>query len=140
MTSMSKRYRIGRLALLLGVLATVAVFAYLAGRWAEITPQSVTRTRMTMAEQRIRKYVAAHRRLPKRLSDLPPLESDRDGSLADGWGRQIQYTKEGQTVTLLSLGKDGHPGGIGDDVDIRVTFAVASRSSQPRTHKEDTDE
>ena len=90
---------------------------------------------MDITEQRIRAYAAAHRRLPASLSDLPKLEQDRDSELADGWERPIHYRASGQTVTLLSLGKDARPGGTGQDSDIEATFTVLEAPSQPATQR-----
>lgn len=101
----------------------------------KIPPDAGTRSTMWLTEHRIREYVVVHHRLPTSLSDLPPLEKNRDGDLADGWGRPIQYTKEGQTVTLLSLGKDGRLGGAGQDAEIQVSFTIEATSSQSTTQK-----
>ena len=97
----------------------------------KIPPDALTRTRMCGIEYRIRDYYAKERRLPENLSVLPELRDDnRDYSLADGWGRPIQYTIEGRTVSLLSWGKDGRPGGNGQDADITVTFTVSEESEE----------
>ncbi|WP_315764279.1 type II secretion system major pseudopilin GspG [Sphingomonas sp. Y38-1Y] len=54
----------------------------------------------------------------------PPIPSNwsGDGYLgevpADPWGNPYQYSAEGGTFTLKSLGKDGKPGGEGLDADL----------------------
>lgn len=94
-----------------------------------VPPQALTRTTLNLTEQRIYQYAAEYHRLPKALSDLPNLEKNRDSGFVDGWGRPIRYTKEGQKVTLLSLGRDSVPGGSGEDADIELTFTVSEASS-----------
>ena len=67
-----------------------------------------------------------HHRLPTGLSELPPVGADRDGSLDDVWGRAILYGMNAHaTVVLTSLGKDGKPGGEGEDADVLQAFWVA---------------
>jgi hypothetical protein len=90
-----------------------------------VPPRALTRTRMIVIEKRIRDYAAMHHRLPESLSDLPKPPKNRDDSLVDGWGRAIQYTKAGRTVTLLSFGEDGRPGGRNEDADVSAKFTVA---------------
>lgn len=111
-----------KIALVILVIIVIALgvvgFAFV----EEVPPEALTRTSMTVIEVRIRDYVAAHHRLPDNLSDLPKLIDNRSESIVDGWGRPIQYEEDGQTVTLLSLGKDGRPGGAGLDTDIKATF------------------
>ena len=116
--------KIALVALIIVVLALVVIV------WAcveNVPPQTLTRGRMTLIENRIRDYAAAHHRLPDNLSELPKAADNRDDSIVDGWGRPIQYKKEGHTVTLLSLGKDGRPGGNNQDADINATFTVSER-------------
>ena len=94
---------------------------------------AMTRTTLSVTEYRIREYVTDYERLPGHLSDLPPLEGSRDSRLTDAWDRPIRYTRDGSTVTLLSLGKDGRPGGSGADADVQLTFRVDLGASQPAT-------
>jgi type II secretory pathway pseudopilin PulG len=122
-----------RIAIAILVILSVALLAAVLTCVDKIPSNALTRGRMMTTEQRIREYVAVHHCFPTGLSDLPPLEKNRDGDLADGWGRPIQYTIEGQTVTLLSLGKDGRPGGTGQDADIQVSFTIEAASSQSTT-------
>lgn len=114
--------------------ATIAILILALWLFTEKIPANVmTRNRISMTEYRIHEYAATHHRLPSSLSDLPPLEKNRDSSVADGWGRPIQYTAKDMTVTLLSLGKDGQPGGTGEDADIQVTFTVRDAASEAAT-------
>ena len=100
-----------------------------------VPPDALTRTRMNVAEQRIREYASTHRRLPASLSDLPKSPRNRDSNTLDGWRRPIQYTRTGMTVTLLSLGRHGRLGGMGQDADTQVTFVVAEAPSRPTIQK-----
>ena len=60
------------------------------------------------------------------LTSAPPGESRWQGpylkkaSPPDPWGRPYRYTSPGQRgdYDLLSFGKDGQPGGAGDDEDV----------------------
>jgi len=90
----------------------------------------MTRTTIMLTEERIRQYVARHHRLPPTLTDLPELAEDRDSSTLDGWGRPIGYAIEGEVVTLVSLGRDGLPGGDGEDCDVQTTFTVSEPPSE----------
>ncbi len=114
-----------KVALVIVVIVAVALAVMVFACVENVPPRALTRTRMTVIEKRIRDYAVAHHRLPASLSELPKPAANRDDSIVDGWGRPIQYAKEGQAVTLLSLGKDGRPGGSGEDADIRITFTVS---------------
>lgn len=126
---MSKAYWVA-LFIALAILAMVILIA-LADR---IPPGALTRTRMDITQQRILAYVAAHRRLPASLLELPKVQG-RDSEISDGWGRPIRYAVNGRTVTLSSLGKDGLPGGTGENSDVDLTFAVPEASSLPATQQ-----
>ena len=115
-------------------IIVVAVFAALVLLLADrVPPVAMTRSLIDVTEQRIRDYAGTYHRLPAVLSDLPKLQANRNSELTDGWGRLLRYTVTGQTVTLLSLGEDGRPGGDGEDADIEVTFSVVEPPSQAVT-------
>lgn len=95
-----------------------------------IPPTALTRTRTKVIGMRIREYWRINHRLPESLADLPKVEENRDGSTDDGWGRAIRYEKKGAAVTLTSLGKDGRPGGEGEDADIREAFTVGTAQTR----------
>jgi len=88
-----------------------------------IPAPDMTRSRIGGFEYRLHDYYAVNHRLPASLSDIP-VEANKDNEVVDGWGRPIQYSSNGTTVTLLSLGKDGRRGGTGEDADIVDTFDV----------------
>ncbi len=59
-------------------------------------------------------------RLPESLDDYigKQYHPMSPSELADGWGRRFVYVVSGTNWTLYSFGKDGKPGGIGDDADL----------------------
>ena len=88
-----------------------------------IKPRDVTRTRITCLLVRILRYYDVNHKLPESLAELPQ-EENRDNAITDGWGRPIVYATNNDSVTLISLGKDGRPGGdAGEDVDIMREFS-----------------
>lgn len=122
---------------LLWIVLFLAVTVLLVGVFLaeKVPPKALTRTSLILTERRIRTYADEHHRLPGSLSDLPSPERDRDNSLLDGWGRPIRYTCQGHTATLLSLGRDGRAGGLGQDADIETRFAVPVAASQSATQE-----
>ena len=85
---------------------------------------TMTRTRMWVVKRRILAYAHQNNRLPASLAEIPVMPG-YDNSIEDGWGRALHYEVSGNgTVTLSSLGRDGLPGGEGDDADIVVKFAT----------------
>jgi len=121
------------LALLM--LVTTAVVLIIGVLLAERIPLSaLTTTRMGLIEDRIRHFYANEHRLPADLAALPrSTDESRDSSLNDGWGQPIQYRTRGRHVRLTSFGEDGHPGGVGQNADITVTFTVSECGSSQRT-------
>ena len=63
---------------------------------------------------------------PESLAELKDkvafLEFEPSGELLDPWHHSYQYASQGESYTLLSLGYDGQPGGVGlaTDVDARA--------------------
>ena len=100
-----------------------------------IPPVALTRGRIHMLEIRIREYHAVHNRLPSTIVDLQIMEKNRDSELKDEWGRPIRYTVKGDTVALVSLGRDGQLGGTGEDSDIQLAFNVGNAASEPTTRQ-----
>lgn len=58
----------------------------------------------------------------KTTSPPTPVSFPQGGYLsapaADGWGKPYEYSSDGSSFTMRSLGKDGKPGGEGVDADI----------------------
>jgi hypothetical protein len=63
-------------------------------------------------------FADKHGHYPDSLEELEEL---KDCHLVDAWGRPYQYKKTGKSFQLLSLGRDGKPGGIGLDADIDLS-------------------
>jgi hypothetical protein len=83
-----------------------------------ISEEEMTNTTMTVVEQRIREYDRFHGKLPDDLNNLPVFPN-RGKELQDGWGRPLQYIKDGQRkFRLVSLGADDKLGGSGESADI----------------------
>lgn len=85
-------------------------------------PQSRTDLTMRDLAGRIRTAFKQGRSIPADLTTLP--EHRRDSvDVNDGWGRPMTARwLVGGTVELLSLGRDGRPGGTGEDADLRGVF------------------
>jgi len=73
---------------------------------------------------RILRFARANDRLPATLEELPPSAS-LGNTTNDGWGHPIvvSFAPDG-TVTLTSYGRDGVPGGTGEDADIVTSFTA----------------
>jgi hypothetical protein len=88
----------------------------------EIPVRELTLTRMRGVQTRILEYARSHDQLPADLADLPQRQG-YDDSITDAWGRKFIYNVDRSgTVTLKSLGRDGAPGGSGEDADIICKF------------------
>jgi hypothetical protein len=86
------------------------------------TQHIMTTTAIVADEERIFDFIHKHQTLPKNLSALPQTDGKIDGA-KDGWGRSILYIiGKNDTVTLVSLGSDGKPGGSGEAADIIESF------------------
>jgi Type II secretion system (T2SS), protein G len=87
-----------------------------------IPPKNVTETRLGITDNRIQNFWNQHGRVPTKPNELPDVK-DRDCSLKDGWGRELNWTSDGTSkVKVWSLGRDGKPGGTGEDADMEVVF------------------
>ena len=87
-----------------------------------IPPHSVTHLSMHMGKRRVLRYALEHGSLPSALGDTEPIEGFHS-SIKDGWGDPLDYRVDTNgLVTFRSLGKDGRPGGVGDDTDMVGTF------------------
>ncbi|MES9834066.1 MAG: type II secretion system protein GspG [Candidatus Thiodiazotropha sp. DIVDIV] len=105
------------------VLATLVFFftLYVIGTKClvhEITPQQLTRTAISETFYRIYLFGKQHHKVPRLLDELPVRKGYLNRTL-DGWGRGLtmRFNSKNQMV-LMSLGKDGVPGGKGEDSDI----------------------
>jgi hypothetical protein len=76
-------------------------------------------------------FLMANNSLPPDLSVLPKREGFANQT-TDGWGRPLIYsTNTDETVSLTSLGRDGVPGGMGDDADIVRRFRISNENGTP---------
>ncbi len=103
----------------LGILVIAVAFLFV--DW--IPPQALTHTHMHTTKRRILRYASAHEALPTSLDQLPRIEGYTNED-TDGWGRPILWRSEGDEVTLISYGRDGAPGGVGEDVDMIGVFGT----------------
>ena len=61
--------------------------------------------------------------LPESPHDLPEIPG-KVNEVRDAWGRDIRMTFADDKATLTSLGRDGQPGGTGDDADMSGVFPL----------------
>ena len=122
---------------LLGALASVILIAVvLSSLVCVITPVEMTNTAIVESFVRMRMYLAEHHQFPASLDELPR----RDGyanRTTDWWRRPLIYKAEQDNfITLLSLGKDGEPGGTGEDADIQRTYRTKNPDGSWCVHEE----
>jgi len=88
-----------------------------------IPPQNSTEGSLRFTYHRIQNFWNEHGRVPTKPAELPNVK-DHDCSLTDGWGRELHWDSDGvSNVKVWSLGRDGKPGGTGEDADTEVAFA-----------------
>ena len=130
-----------RVLILFGAVAAVIVSAAVFVVDSNIPPRALTASRMQVLKRRVLQYARAHGELPRSLVDLPAIEG-YDGGIRDGWRRTILFEVSSNVVTFRSLGRDGAPGGSGDDTDIVRSFpardAQGRWSDEVITWSEDT--
>lgn len=91
---------------------------------------NLTRSQIETLAGQIENYQLDTGKLPERLDDLVTAPSGvsnwlgpytKSAELKDKWGNPLQYHApgEGRPFDLMSLGKDGKPGGTSYDADIR---------------------
>lgn len=111
----------------IGILAVlVAIFVLFVDT---VPPRSMTHTNMHMTKRRILRYATAHDSLPTALDQLPRIEGYVN-DVTDGWGRPILWRIEGNQITLISFGRDGMPGGIGEDADMAGVFQAKTTAGR----------
>jgi Type II secretion system (T2SS), protein G len=106
------------------VVASLFALAYLGKSLGYVKPGDWTEGTMFFTHRRILVYAAKNGHPPARLEDLPNWPGFNN-DLRDGWGRQIQYKQlNADIVELTSFGKEGLPGGDGDNEDIVRQFQL----------------
>jgi hypothetical protein len=124
---MNRLIKLGLILVVLLLAATVVLPLLFLG---QVPPRRLTSERMAFDRFRILDYAHLHGQLPPDLEALPRLElkPEWDHYFEDGWHRKLMYEVDPSgTVTLKSLGKDGLPGGSGENADI--VFRFPSRSA-----------
>jgi hypothetical protein len=108
---------------MLGALAFLVLAGVIVSSFATVVPpDAVTHTAIQESFFRIQMHIARHRRFPASLDELPKRKGHANRT-TDGWHRPLIYRiEEDNFVTLLSLGKDGQPGGTGENADIQTTY------------------
>jgi hypothetical protein len=106
---------------LITLSALVGIYFLIDYLFTDVVPRdAMTEAAVQITEQRIKEYVSEHHKLPRNLSDLPPVPPDRYSDINDAWGRELIYTPQPDgSVVLGSHGKDG----TGDD-KFTVRFTV----------------
>lgn len=83
-----------------------------------ITPVEMTHTAIGETFYRVHLYGKQHHKIPRSF-DVLPVREGYANQTTDGWDRKlILEIKEGKVITITSYGKDGKPGGKGEDADI----------------------
>lgn len=113
---------------LVGAVLTLVGSRVLGG--ADRGKASLARSQLSTLADKIENYRLDTGRLPARLEDLATAPAGATGWLGpyarpadfrDPWGNPVQYVVpgEGRPFDLVSLGRDGRPGGGSVDADIR---------------------
>src|SRR5262245_56946734 len=126
------RYRLRTLLIVFALGSLVILWAFRVVPWYSVLPivppRSITATAIGETQVRIHMYMLAHRDYPADLSVLPRREGYAN-SVTDGWRKQLIYAVDPKgIISLTSLGRDGKPGGGGDDADVTLRY---------RTRKDD---
>ena len=108
--------------IIVGVVAVVAVLmlTFLAGE--TIPPRDLTRSAMMETFVRIQLYARQSNSIPLSL-DVLPRRAGYANRTTDGWQRPLKYELSNDSILrLTSRGRDGQPGGQGDDTDQCMAF------------------
>ena len=106
----------------------IALLAMLPGLcFVGVAPKSaVTKGGMFSLADRIGHVIRRDGKMPDDLSAMPTNPGHQADDLVDAWDRPIRVRQLADgTVELLSLGRDGKPGGTGEEADIRGVFDPA---------------
>jgi hypothetical protein len=110
------------LNIFVGIIVWLGMAAFLSSWHAvvaharfSVSPVMITKNNMRRIFCGVDDYFARKRLIPRSLTDIP--EAKEAGQ--DGWGKVLIYSVDSDdTITLLSYGADGKPGGTGLDADI----------------------
>ncbi|MGH7151026.1 MAG: type II secretion system major pseudopilin GspG [Planctomycetota bacterium] len=124
---------------ILGLLATLVVKNVVPALFE--AKHKIAKTEVMNIAEAVRSYQIKNGRLPESLEPLvTPDENgvtflaDRTEIPVDPWGFTYQYEADsnGMTFEVRSLGKDGEPGGEGDNADISNKTIVNERTAVDR--------
>ena len=82
---------------------------------------------LAFADEKVSPNVHLTKNRMQRLGKIAEKMKEKDGAYPkdatwikepDAWNRRFIYKSDGQHFTLMSLGKDGKEGGVGEDMDI----------------------
>jgi len=85
-----------------------------------LSKQDLTHTSISLIRTAVKNYVSESGRIPQKLEEIEEFLL-KDGT-NDAWGRRINFKVEQNIISIESLGRDGVPGGLGDDRDILTTI------------------
>jgi len=107
---------------MLGMLISLIIVAGVVFLVDRVPARAQTMATMQGLKRRILRFAHANNRLPKTLGELPATK-DSANNTRDAWGHPIimSVAPDG-TITLTSYGKDGVPGGMGENADAIGTF------------------
>jgi hypothetical protein len=116
------------LLLCLGTALAISATAYVCA-WANYRNLAAhgsayfTKADLERLRKNIDSYKEATGKWPARLTDLTAVKDrnvrvDEAGNPVDSWDRPLHYRVEGEGYTLFSYGRDGTPGGFGEDTDL----------------------
>jgi general secretion pathway protein G len=130
-----RNYRGFTLLELLVVIVIIGLLAgYVAPRYFSQVGKSevqVARAQIDSLEKALDQYRLDHRRYPTAEEGLAAIEPYLKKALPnDPWGRPYLYRVPGQRgeYEILSYGRDGRAGGVGEDADIGVAGQEVSLS------------
>jgi hypothetical protein len=87
-----------------------------------ITPVEMTKTAIMETFVRMNMFAKNNKTIPKSLNILPKRKGYAN-RITDGWNRPLIYSiSQDDILTLTSLGKDGLPGGVGENADIVKSY------------------
>jgi len=89
----------------------------------KVPPRSSTYGTIWVMKQRILRYAKLHNSLPNSPNDLPEIPG-KINRVQDAWGHEVLMSFADGYGTLTSLGRDGKPGGTGEDADMTGVFPL----------------
>lgn len=103
--------------IIFGALAT-AITLFVRQRLDTMRTQTAGR-QLVALERAFQRFHQKHGHSPEPPHGIRALvESGTIGTFEkDPWGRDLVYREEGDSLVIMSLGKDGQPGGAGADAD-----------------------